>query len=64
MHLIVEIIWVLVKTLYYWIEGIIIAVIPASLAKRKDVAGEKVLITGAGKKGLFRASSRDILCRQ
>ena len=49
MHIIVEILLVLLKTLYYWIEGIVTALIPASLAKQKDVTGEKVLITGAGK---------------
>ena len=49
MHLIFEILWTLAQAIYFWIEGIIFALIPPSLAKRKNVSGEKVFITGAGK---------------
>ncbi len=48
MHLVLEILWTLAQAMYFWLEGIVLALLPASLAKRKDVAGEKVLITGAG----------------
>lgn len=33
--------------LYYWIQAIILAFIPSSW-RAKDVAGETVLVTGAG----------------
>jgi len=40
----------LILFIYYWLEGIALAIIPASF-QRKSVAGEKVLITGAGRLG-------------
>ncbi|KAK2176128.1 hypothetical protein NP493_681g01079 [Ridgeia piscesae] len=45
----------LILFIYYWLEGIALAIIPASF-QRKSVAGEKVLITGAGS-GLGRLLS-------
>ena len=38
----------LILFIYYWLEGIALAIIPSSF-QRKTVSGEKVLITGAGR---------------
>ena len=43
----VETIRTLLFFIYYWIEGIALAIIPSKF-QRKSVNGEKVLITGAG----------------
>ena len=42
-----EAIRTIISFIYYWLEGIALAVIPSRF-QRKSIAGEKVLITGAG----------------
>lgn len=56
MNLFVDCLLYVIKLLYYIIEGIVIACLPAFLCKQKDVAGDTVLITGAGS-GLGRLLS-------
>jgi len=46
--LVLESIMLLLRTLYNTVIGIIVAVLPASWLPQKNVAGQKVLITGAG----------------
>ena len=42
-----EAIRTIILFIYYWLEGIVLSIIPSRFQK-KSVAGEKVLITGAG----------------
>ena len=48
MNLFVETVLFFVQLFYFIVKGIIVACLPASLRKKKDVTGETVLITGAG----------------
>lgn len=47
MNVIVETVVVLFQVAYFWLQAIVLAFIPASY-RSKDVAGETVLVTGAG----------------
>ena len=47
MHPAADAIIFILQFIYYTIEGIILAVIPASF-RRKNIAGQRVLVTGAG----------------
>ena len=49
MHIVLETLWVILLTIYYWLEAIVLTFVPAS-TRRKSVKGEKVLITGSGEK--------------
>lgn len=48
MNPILEFFSTLLLVIYYWLEAIVLTFIPASL-RGKSVAGETVLVTGAGK---------------
>ena len=47
MELLVETILVILKMIYYWIKAVVMTIVPASL-QAKDIAGNIVLVTGAG----------------
>ncbi|XP_067664588.1 epidermal retinol dehydrogenase 2-like [Haliotis asinina] len=46
-EMVLEVIVLIGKLLYFWLEAIVLAVLPASV-RGKDISGETVLITGAG----------------
>lgn len=48
MHPVAEFFSTLLLVIYYWLDAIVLTFIPASL-RGKSVAGETVLVTGAGK---------------
>lgn len=52
MNPILEFFSTLLLVIYYWLEAIVLTFIPASL-RGKSVAGETVLVTGAGKLEFF-----------
>lgn len=52
MNPILEFFSTLLLVIYYWLEAIVLTFIPASL-RGKSVAGETVLVTGAGKLEIY-----------
>lgn len=61
MNPILEFFSTLLLVIYYWLEAIVLTFIPASL-RGKSVAGETVLVTGAGKlEFYFSLRSRKVI---